>query len=249
MRAEAVDATPAVAVRAIAGDERPAQLAQRLQLSLTSLPQAARLLFSFGPQGLELQAPGRRLKPLRVDFTGSGVERVGSQLLLRAARVKTRPARLLDLTAGLGADAWRLAQAGFIVTAIERQPLVHALLEDALTRAPRLAGTGSLQAVCADARSVLGDLEQSAWPEVVYLDPMFPEQGRTALPRRELQLLRELTGDDDNGVELATLARMRATRRVVVKRPLHAPPLLPSVDVCLKGRAVRFDVYLVAAGP
>ncbi|WP_372723339.1 class I SAM-dependent methyltransferase, partial [Immundisolibacter sp.] len=147
------------------------------------------------------------------------------------------------------ADAWRLAQAGFTVTAIERQPLVHALLEDALTRAPRLAGAGSLQAVRADARSVLDKLEPSAWPEVIYLDPMFPEQGRTALPRRELQLLRELTGDDDNGVELATLARMRATRRVVVKRPLHAPPLLPSVDVCFKGRAVRFDVYLVVAGP
>ena len=85
--------------------------------------------------------------------------------------------------------------------------------------------------------------------DVIYLDPMFPGEGRTALPKRELQLLRELTGDDDGGAQLLALARTRARRRVVVKRPLHAPALAADVDLCFKGRAVRFDVYLSAAEP
>lgn len=64
--------------------------------------------------------------------------------------------------------------------------------------------------------------------DVIYLDPMFPGEGRTALPKRELQLLRELTGDDEGGAQLLALARTRARRRVVVKRSLHAPAWPPT---------------------
>jgi 16S rRNA (guanine1516-N2)-methyltransferase len=159
--------------------------------------------------------------------------------------VKNRPARLLDLTAGLATDAWRLARAGFDVIACERQPVIHALVEDALERACDLPGQGSITLVHTDSRTLLDDSAITR-PDVIYLDPMFPGDGRTALPRRELQLLRELTGDDDTGTALLSLARARARRRVVVKRPLHAPALAPDASLVFKGRAVRFDVYLIA---
>lgn len=233
-----------MAVLAAAGELRPIDLASRLGLPLVEGETGAALLLAYGPQGLELRAPGRRLKPLRVDFAQIGQH--GGGELLRAARVKNRPARLLDLTAGLATDAFRLARAGFEVIACEREPVIHALVEDAFSRALTLPGPGRLALRLADARTVLADPALPA-PEVIYIDPMFPGERRTALPRRELQLVRELTGDDDTGVELLALARPRATRRVVVKRPLHAPALAPDVDLVLKGRAVRFDVYLVGA--
>ena len=225
------------------GDNRPAALAERLALPLVETESAAALLLAYGADGLELRAPGRRLTPLRVDFSNIGQH--GGSELLRAARVKARPARLLDVTAGLATDAFRLARAGFEVLACERMPVIHALVEDALARAPAVAAPGRLQLRLADARSMLADAALPA-PDVVYLDPMFPGEGRTALPRRELQLLRELTGDDDTGAELLALARARARRRVVVKRPLHAPTLAPDTSLVFKGRAVRFDVYLIA---
>ena len=230
-----------VAVLAAAADERPAALAARLGLPLVDTESAAKLLLRYNPQGLELHAPGRRLTPLRVDFSHVGQH--GGGELLRATRVKARPARLWDLTAGLATDAFRLARAGFEVTACERVPVIHALVEDALGRAPALPAPGRLELRLADARTVLADPTLPA-PDVIYLDPMFPGEGRTALPRRELQLLRELTGEDDVGTELLALARRRAMRRVVVKRPLHAPALATDVDLAFKGRAVRFDVYL-----
>ncbi|MDD3651758.1 class I SAM-dependent methyltransferase [Immundisolibacter sp.] len=230
-----------LAVLAAAGDARPAALAARLCLPLVEGEAAATLLLAYDPHGLELRAPGRRLTPLRVDFSHIGQH--GGGELLRAARVKARPARLLDLTAGLATDAFRLARAGFEVLACERVPVIHALVEDALARAPGVPPPGKLELRLADARSVLADPALPA-PDVVYLDPMFPGEGRTALPRRELQLLRELAGEDDTGMELLALARARARRRVVVKRPLHAPALAPDVSLALKGRAVRFDVYL-----
>lgn len=244
MSGDTADAPLPVAVLARMGDARPAQLAARLGLPLVEQENAARLVLVYGPSGLELHAPGRRLTPLRVDFGHLGTH--GGNELLRATRVKNRPARLLDLTAGLASDAWRLARAGFDVVACERQPVIHALVEDARLRAPDAPAPGSFRLIHADARAVLG----ASTPEpadVIYLDPMFPGEGRTALPKRELQLLRELTGDDDSGEQLLALARDAAQRRVVVKRPLRAPPLAPDVNVCFKGRAVRFDVYLTAA--
>ena len=225
-----------------ADDARRAALAERLALPLVET-ESAPLLLAYGADGLELRAPGRRLTPLRVDFSHIGQH--GGGELLRAARIKVRPARLLDLTAGLATDAFRLARAGFEVLACERVPVIHALVEDALARAPAIPAPGKLQLRLADARSALSDPALPA-PDVVYLDPMFPGDGRTALPRRELQLLRELTGEDDTSAELLALARARARRRVGVKRPLHAPALAPDASLVFKGRAVRFDVYLVA---
>jgi 16S rRNA (guanine1516-N2)-methyltransferase len=235
-----------VAVLAAPDDERPARLAAGLGLPLVQREDAARLVLVHGPAGLELRAPGRRLTPLRVDF--DRIDTHGGGELLRATRMKSRPARLLDLTAGLATDAWRLARGGFDVIACERQPVIHALVQDALQRAPRLPPPGSLVLVHADARAMLGAADLGP-VDVIYLDPMFPGEGRTALPRRELQLLRELTGDDEGGAQLLALARTRARRRVVVKRPLRAPALAADVDLCFKGRAVRFDVYLNAANP
>lgn len=235
-----------VAVLAAADDDRPARLAARLGLPLVDRQETTRLALVYGPTGLELRAPGRRLTPLRVDFDQIGVH--GGNELLRATRVKNRPARLLDLTAGLATDAWRLARAGFDVIACERQPVIHALVDDARQRTQQQRSAGSFTLVHADARALLGATDIGPI-DVIYLDPMFPGDGRTALPKRELQLLRELTGSDDSGAELLALARARARRRVVVKRPLRAPALAPGADLCFKGRAVRFDVYLSDAGP
>ncbi|GAB4350841.1 MAG: class I SAM-dependent methyltransferase [Immundisolibacter sp.] len=233
-----------MAVLATAGDRRPVDLARRLALPLIQDAAGAALVLAYGAQGLELRAPGRRLKPLRVDFAQIGQH--GGGALLRAARVRNRPACVLDLTAGLATDAFRLARAGFEVIACEREPVIHALVEEALGRAPALPGPGRLQLRRVDARVALAD-PALPMPDVIYLDPMFPGEGRTALPRRELQLLREVTGEDGSGAELLALARSRSKRRVVVKRPLHAPALAPDADLVFKGRAVRFDVYLTGA--
>lgn len=229
---------------AVAGDDRPVQLAARLGLPLVEHEAGTRLALVYGPSGLELRAPGRRLKPLRVDL--DQIRAHGGNELLRATRVKNRPARLLDMTAGLATDAWRLARAGFEVIACERQPVIHALVEDTLLRTLEAPTPGSFTLVHADAR-VLVRASDLAPIDVIYLDPMFPGEHRTALPKRELQLLRELTGDDDSGAELLALARDRARRRVVVKRPLHAQALAPDVGLCFRGRTVRFDVYLTVA--
>jgi 16S rRNA (guanine1516-N2)-methyltransferase len=198
---------------------------------------------------LELQArhhPG--YGPIAVDWLAPEVRRrvAGGrrQLLARAAGLHRRPdLRILDATAGLGRDGFTLAALGARVTLTERNPTIAALLADGRRRA--LADPAAADAarrtdiVAADAR----DLVDSDW-DAILLDPMYPAEGRSALSKKELQILRELAGDDgDAGEVLAAALRGRAAR-VAVKRPLKAPLLggrAPAFQ--LKGTQSRFDIY------
>ena len=76
--------------------------------------------------------------------------------------------------------------------------------------------------------------------DVVYLDPMFPARRKSARVKKEMWLLQHVL--DTPAPQLA-LAKSR--RRVVVKRPVKAPPLEGrSPAFAIPGKTVRFDVYL-----
>lgn len=148
---------------------------------------------------------------------------------------------VIDATAGWGADAFTLAVLGYDVTAIERNPILFALLDDAWRRA-----TGSelirLRFVHAEACEWLQSLREP--PDAVVIDPMFPPKKRaTALAKKPMQLLRRLVGDDPDAAELLRIARSVARDRVVVKRSDDGPPLGESPAFSIETKLVRFDVY------
>lgn len=158
---------------------------------------------------------------------------------------------VLDATAGLGRDAFRLAYHGCRVTAVERSPLLFALLQDGLDRAARSREVGEklgdrLRLIQADARDVLRDLSPVSAPDVIYLDPMFPPKQKSALVRKEMRILRRLVGDDPDAGELFELARASARKRVVVKRLRHAEPLAPGPSHSCSDKTTRYDVYVRA---
>lgn len=167
------------------------------------------------------------------------------QLLGRATGLhKQRNLRVLDATAGLGRDGYTLAALGARVTLAERHPRIAALLADAYKRALADPGTAEAAAritlAAADARELLAQ----KW-DVVYLDPMYPGTGKTALAKKQMQLLRELTGGDADADALLELARQSVNLRVAVKRPLKAPWLGDTQPAfSLAGSQARFDVYL-----
>ncbi len=208
-----------------------------------------------GADGLQLRAHHHpQFAPLQLDWTGPEQQRriaAGRrQLLCRAIGLhKTAEASVLDATAGLGRDAFTLAAVGAQVTLVERQPLLAALLRDALHRAladPRWhAAAQRLRMVEADAATVLASGER--W-DVVHLDPMYPHRGKQALPQKEMQMLRELTGGDADADALLPLALAACRRRVVVKRPRHAEFLAGRAPAFqLHGTQARYDIYLPAA--
>lgn len=211
--------------------------------------------------GLALQAIAKPLPaPVRVDFVSDAMRwrtagGGGGEAVVRACGVKAgHPVRVLDATAGLGRDSWLLAHVGAEVTCCERAPVIQALLRDGLAR----AAADSVSAITASRihlheGSSLTLLHQLAGlpaverPETVYLDPMFPHRDKSALVKLDMRLFREIVGEDQDADALLAAARAVATRRVVVKRPRHAPDLDGiAPHQRMEGQSNRFDLYAPA---
>lgn len=210
------------------------------------------------PEGLELKRDDRGLAlvgegmELRGDFARMlprlRQDRLGKELLVRAARVRgVESPTAVDATAGSGEDALLLAAAGFSVTLCERDPVIAALLADAHARAradERLAAIAERMTVVAgDSVEVLASLD--AGPDVVFLDPMFPERRRHAATNKKLTLFQRLERPCEDEEALLQAALDAGPRKIVVKRPLKGPYLAgakPSSS--LAGKVVRYDVIV-----
>jgi 16S rRNA (guanine1516-N2)-methyltransferase len=176
------------------------------------------------------------------------------QPLARAVGLKAGATpTVLDATAGFGRDAFVLACLGCRVTLLERHPAVAALLADGHRRASADAEVGALvrdrmRVVHGDALQWLAGLSEAERPDVVYLDPMYPERRKTSLVKKEMRALQELLGKDPHAGDLLPAALAAARQRVVVKRPMgaealnHQPPTMS-----IKGKQHRYDVYVIKA--
>lgn len=197
-------------------------------------------------------------RELTVDFVGGAVGhryRFGGgrgQALPRAAGfARGQTPSVVDATAGLGRDAFLLASLGAEVVMIERSPEIATLLEAGLARAGAAGSdyaaiVGRLRLIRGDARDILPKLA----PDVVLVDPMHPPRGNTALVKQEMRRLREVVGDDPDAGALMMAALAAARQRVVLKWPIHAPPLagLPPPSHSIAGKSTRYDVFMTLRG-
>ena len=183
----------------------------------------------------------------RRQFGGGRGQAIARAVGLRAGVTPS----VLDATAGLAGDAFVLATLGCPVTLVERSAVLHALLQDAIARAslsesfqPILQQGFAL--VHADAKDYMQQQIATGVPrpDVVYIDPMYPEKKKSALVKKDMQILQRLHGADDNAAELLQTALLLADKRVVVKRPAHAESLnerKPSTSISSK--KTRYDIY------
>ena len=144
---------------------------------------------------------------------------------------------VLDVTAGLGIDALALRARGNRLTLTEREPILWALLSDLLRR----ADAADVRLHHTDAKPILA--EQASF-DVVYMDPMFPQRRKSALPNKRMQYLSELLDEpvDENLADFVAQARRVARNRVVLKRRLRDPQVLVP-DWQIRGKTIRYDIF------
>jgi 16S rRNA (guanine1516-N2)-methyltransferase len=242
------------------------QLAMRLQLPLLSDQAPASIadydfVVMFASFGIALQQTGRKAPgPIIAEFTEGAVDhrrKFGGgkgQMIAKAVGVKAGVyPRVLDATAGMGKDSFVLATLGCELTMIERSSVVHLLLQDGLQRALEFAREqdnellqviNRMRLLGQDSRTYLDSLHAEQFPDVIYLDPMFPERQKTADVKKEMAAFHSLVGKDEDADALLPLALAHVNYRVVVKRPRKAPFLndqAPSYQ--LEGKSSRFDIY------
>ena len=214
------------------------------------------------------------MAPTRVDFLSGATthrRRYGggrSQLIAKAVGLKSKtirhhqPLNVVDLTAGLGQDGFVLATLGCSVTLVERSAIVYQLLSDGFHRAlqfavaPQTVDDKALANTLARMNLVEGSAENylknlAAPPDIIYLDPMFPDRGKSAKINKHMQALQMIVGNDEDTGKLLSLALNKVRFRVVVKRPRKAMALdqqypqmaLPKPGKVLMGSSTRYDVY------
>lgn len=213
-----------------------------------------------------LQQTGRKAPgPIFAEFTEGAVDhrrKFGGgkgQMIAKAVGLKAGVyPTVLDATAGLGKDSFVLASLGSSVVMLERSPIAHILLENGLNRArdfsqendPELLTViNRLQLIHQSSHDYFASLKNN-YPDVIYLDPMFPEREKSAEVKKEMTAFHLLIGKDEDADLLLPLALAHVNYRVVVKRPRKAPFLnnqTPSFQ--LEGKSSRFDIYTVKKMP
>jgi len=229
-------------------------LAEHLQVEITrEMPDAEsnELVLCLDDDGLALVGDGQALWG---DFTQmlprTSHNNLFGELLVKAAKIKGVEGTLtvLDATAGMGEDSFLLAAAGFMVHLYESDPVIAALLRDALYRGrkdPSLASiVNRMELLEEDSLMAMTQLTTS--PDVIYLDPMFPARQKSGLIKKKFQLLQQLEQPCSDGDALLQAALISKPRKVVIKRPLKGPYLSDrKPDYSLKGKAIRYDCIVI----
>ncbi len=204
-------------------------LAQRLNVQLfdvwpfdQQLAQQYQFVLLLDSTGLSLQQTGKKAPgPIRVDFLSGSVahrRKFGGgkgQMIAKAVGVRgQRSLKVLDATAGLGKDAFVLATLGCEVKMLERSSVVAELLRDGLERAQYpdedrlevLPIIERLSLINSNSIDFLGKIDDLSRPDVIYLDPMFPERKKSASVKKDMLAFHSVVGGDDDAGELLSIA-------------------------------------------
>lgn len=205
------------------------------------------LSLHYSEKGLSLKHPD--FLPLQVDFLSNKLQyrtkhSALSEMVAKACGAKHKPS-VLDLTAGLGRDAFLLASLGCKVQMVERNPIMHALLQDGLKRLKVDQPFIELSLLLNDSQSLLpSDINADDTPHVIYIDPMHPHREKSALVKKEMRILRELVGEDLDKEILIAHAFSLGIKKVVVKWPSKVIlPIDRKPTGSIKGKSTRFDIF------
>ncbi|MBQ6949820.1 MAG: class I SAM-dependent methyltransferase, partial [Firmicutes bacterium] len=131
------------------------------------------------------------------------------------------------------------------------------LLVDALERAkniPELAeivarmtvrNEDSIEALNQLAIALEGNAPDIASPDVILLDPMFPERQKSALVKKKLQMIQKLETPCTDEKGIVSAAMKARPKKLIIKRPPKGPWLAGlKPDYSNEGKAVRFDCFV-----
>ena len=182
---------------------------------------------------------------------------LNGEMLIKAAKLKNEEGSsltALDLTAGLGEDSFLLAAYGFNVIMYEKNHIIASLLEDSLKRG-KADSNSAISEVAnrmtffeGDSIEAIKKMKKNGAfiPDLVYMDPMFPERTKSGLVKKKLQLFKELEEPCDQEEEMLQAAMDLNPRKIVVKRPIKGAYLAgvkPSYSI--KGSVIRYDCIIL----
>ena len=177
------------------------------------------------------------------------INNLNGEMLIKAAKLKgmDHTPIAVDMTAGLGEDAFLLAGAGCKVIMFEQDEVIASLLEDAIKRGKEIVEIKDVmdRMTLIKGDSIEGVKSLDIIPDIVYLDPMFPQRQKSGLIKKKFQIIHELEKPCSNGSDLLNAAISTKAKKIIVKRPQKGENLVDiKPNYTISGKAIRYDVYI-----
>ena len=174
------------------------------------------------------------------------LKRIEHESLIKKAIGKNKAQlKIFDATAGSLIDTIIFLKLGHKVVACEQSKILYRLLNDAILRAKKEYDFfENLSFINSDSAVIIDSYLDS---DIFYFDPMFEEVKQNTKRSGTLQKIGNVLSFEkleDTSTQIFDHMLKKKYKKVIVKRPIKSNPLYEKINYQVKGKAIRYDVYV-----
>ena len=174
------------------------------------------------------------------------LKRIEHESLIKKAIGKNKvKLKIFDATAGSLIDSIIFLKLGHRVVACEQSKILYRLLDDAILRAKNEYNFfENLSFINSDSAKIVDSYLDS---DIFYFDPMFKDIKQNTKRSGTLQKIGNvLTIErlEDTSEQIFNQMLKKKYKKIIVKRPIKSNPLHEKINYQVKGKAIRYDIYI-----
>ena len=174
------------------------------------------------------------------------LKRIQHESLIKKAIGKNKgKLKIFDATAGSLIDTIIFLKLGHKVVACEQSKILIKLLNDGIERArEEYSFFKNLVLINEDAANII-ELHQDS--DIFYFDPMFSKTKRNLKRSGTLQKISNILSHEkleDTSKDIFNYMKTSNYKKIIVKRPISSKALDENINYQVKGKAIRFDIYI-----
>lgn len=174
------------------------------------------------------------------------LKRIEHESLIKKAIGKNKvKLKIFDATAGSLIDSIIFLKLGHRVVACEQSKILYRLLDDAILRAKNEYNFfENLSFINSDSAKIVDSHLDS---DIFYFDPMFKDIKQNTKRSGTLQKIGNLLSLErleDTSEQIFNQMLNKKYKKIIVKRPIKSNPLHEKINYQVKGKAIRYDIYI-----
>ena len=174
------------------------------------------------------------------------LKRIEHESLIKKAIGKNKAhLKIFDATAGSLIDTIIFLKLGHKVVACEQSKILYRLLDDAILRAKNEYNfLENLSFINSDSAKIVDSYLDS---DIFYFDPMFKDIKQNTKRSGTLQKIGNVLSIErleDTSEQIFNQMLKKKYKKIIVKRPIKSNPLHEKINYQVKGKAIRYDIYI-----
>ena len=174
------------------------------------------------------------------------LKRIEHESLIKKAIGKNKAQlKIFDATAGSLIDTIIFLKLGHEVVACEQSKILYKLIDDAIFRAKKEYNFfENLSFINSDSAKIIDSHLDS---DIFYFDPMFKDKKQNIKRSGTLQKIGNILSLEkleDTSSQILDHIFKKKYKKIIVKRPIKSNSLYEKINYQVKGKAIRYDVYI-----